>query len=777
MRRLRGAILTVTLGLAIAGCQWLPLAGPGALPGFVVDRTPAVLTEPRVFDWTFHSIGGKQVASKREAHLQRQLLAYPTATYWAGGLSLTSLGCAAGDTMPNGPATVFATKSTPMALGNKVFLLTKAGKFIRVDRADPAAYLTLNLGRTFSRTYVTLSPSASRAYVVSDDGTFFVVDTQTMTVLAQASLGAGAYGCAAVFDPYTADHAGRRDEIYISDNAGYVNKFTWSNGVLSGVTQYAVATSVTPIGGGTNKIAAPLLTLGGVIYVGDQGGGFRMYDTKNTANNVSFYMGAPVDTAPAIEIQDGSYALTNPDGSPKSVARGMPIYAFVAAGANCFWLDLHSQKATRSMPLYLDGNDTKSFGYLHQYNYTNRTTTAPPIHLSDWCAIRTDHDSVLAGADAGLNKTKEWIAAGEKDAVYGDGSDAGGPVVCYLRFSTGSSTPSVVKKLTLKLTVEAGGWTKMPTFRSCDSSFLKGTSTVWDFTSLTNANRPDINTTNVGYAVSSHTVNAWGNTQLNPGTPVQWDLSEGFTGGASSDYTIVYMYDQAGKVLWRSGEQTGGTGSKADIVEGVLFRTPDHDNEAHRPVIQLSTSVGSFPSPTIETSPVIDAYRKKVYIFYCNALYEISFGSTNDFQDADSATPKTLFNTTRLGRNATVGGVAYAGSAGYATNSDGDKTKFVNNTTAPVFNYNLTYAYMLDRFPSDPTQTAPTVWDYGLSKVALPLSSGADRLVTSVTPPRIDDVTGSASNFMVIDPFTDSGSTGGNAFFGLGNGRVYQYDR
>lgn len=776
MRRLRGVIFTVSLGLSIAGCQLLPVAGPAALPGFTVDRTPTVLTEPRVFDWTFHAIGGKHVTARREEHRQRELLAYPSATNWTGGLNLTALGCGAGDTLPNGPATVFATKSTPASIGGKAFLLSQQGKFIRVDRADAGNYATLDLGRTFTRTYVTLSPAASRAYVVSDDGTLFVINTVGMTVLAQVALGATAVGCAAVFDPYTADHGGKRDEIYVSDNDGYVSKFTWADNALSAQTRYAVAAGVTPIGGGTSKIAAPPLAIDRVIYVGDQAGGFHMYDTQNTANNVAFFTGARIDTAPAIEIQDGSYSIVDPAGSPKSVPLGAPIYAFVAAGANCFWLDLHAQRSARSMSLYLDDNSpAMNHGYLHNYTYDASTEAAAPLNLVDWCAIRTDHETVLAGADPGMNKTKSVIGGGEVDAASGDGTLAGGPVVCYMRFSTGSPTTAVVKEARLALTVEKGGWTKLPEFRSTDTSFLKGTSTIWDFASLTNANRPDYNTANIAIPIAI-TVNQWGNTQVNAGNKLEWDISEGFTGGAASDYTVVYLYNRGGKVLWEPGEQSGDNGPKADFVDGTLFATPDAA-AAKRPELRIRTSIGSFPSPTIETPPVIDAINKKVYLFYCNALYAISFASVADFEDGDAATPKTLFNTSRLGRNATVGGVAYAGGAGYAPDGLGRKRRYVNNKTAPVFNYNLTYAYLLDRYPQDPSQTAPTAWDYGLSKVQLPLSAAADRLVTSAAPPLFDNVPGEPSSFMVIDPFTNVNSTGGNIFFGLGNGRAYQYDR
>lgn len=771
MRLANQRLLTLTMALALGGCHWLmPSAQPEVGGEFALDVTPTTLTEPQTFDWTYHRISGKQVATKREDYIQRQVLAFPNATNWAGGLDLTNLGCASGDTMPNGPAAVFKGSVTNPALYNKVFLITKQGQFIKVDRSGAVGHVTLPLNKVFSKTYVTLSPSAGRAYLVSDDGTLFVISTMTMTVLATKSLGAPAVGCAPVYDPYSANHSDKFDEIYVPDNAGRVTKYTWSSYTtpagLSAATVYNVATGVTPVDGGSAKIEAPPVVIGKVIYVGDQAGGLHMYDTVTPANNAVFFTGSPINTPPAIEIQDGSYAMTNPDGTAKTVARGKPVYAFVTSGASCFWMNLHSLRSYRSMSLYLDDNTpTKTFGYLHHYTYEPIPADGTPITLTDWCAIRTDSDAQLVGAATGSNKTNAWIAAGEIDAAVAPGND-GGPVVCYMRFSTGTSGTTIVRDATLELTVEKGSTAKMPEFRTAPS-YLRGTSTVWNYSNITNANRPFWDTTNIGILTGGvGAVNQWGNVhKVNPADRPVWNISEGFKGGAASDYTIVMLYNQSNRVLWEPGNLTGQNQQDATLVDGLVFRTPAAGNADHRPIFKVRTSTGSFPTPTLETPAVIDALRKKVYVFYGNTLYTIDFSSIAAWEDKTAATPKTTFNTARLGRAVNSGGAAFA-----------TRTRYVSNFTAPVFNYNLTAAYVLDRYPEVPTQTSPLAWDYSLSKFSLGTAPTVDALQPTSTI-HINNVTGEASNFMVIDPFTDSWTTGGNIFFGLGNGKVYQYDR
>lgn len=751
--------LTISLGL-IAGCQ-APL-GPSPQPAMSLDITPTLLAEPMIQDWSGQRVSGRQLSERREAHVSRQLLAFPaTASGWTGGVALTSLGCAAGDYAPNGPASVFATKSTPAALGNKVFLLTKNGRFIRVDRNAPGTYTNLALGKTFSRTYVTLSPTGSRAYVVSDDGTFFVINTLGMTVLHQVSLGAGGYGIAPFLDPYRSQHNGSHDEIYVPDNAGYVNKYTVNGGGVSAATRYAVATTVTPLYGETRKIKAPAVVLGGVIYVGDQAGALRVYDTNNTANNVAFAVGAPINTSPAIEIQDGTYALQDTLGNPKTVPNGTPVYAFVSAGASCAWIDLHDWTITPSLSLHIDDFDpAKKFGTLHDYNYDNTSTPGTAWLIADWVNIRPE-GGPLAGTGGAVRFQGDL-----RPAQANADTDGTGSVVTYMRWtSTNPPAGAIVNRATLTLAVSGGSnqWSLKPEIRTT-SPYERDGGALWSGTTMTGGaagTSPPIGNLNVGtnFAGGTESNQAPFLTRFPPNGDVTWDVTSAFTSGPQAHYALALAYPPGDIALWEPGprNEAGGNPQRRNPVYSPNFR--NGSDPARGPRLTLDMAAGTMPTPSIETPPVIDAYRKLVYVFYTNAVYQISFASRDAWADRDPANPQTRFQLARYG-DTSYGGAMY-----------NSRKNYVGNFVAPVVNYNLSAAYVLNRYPVNATVANPTAWNYSLSKIDLPLGA-TSRLAGSTTP--ITSVTNEASTYMIIDPFDNVGSTGGNVHFALGNGRVYQ---
>jgi hypothetical protein len=784
MRRFNAKSIAATAAAValIAGCQ--PAFKAVEQPTLSIDTTPAVLLEPQGLDWTAQRISSRRITTERDAHFQRSVLAYPTAsTNWAGGVALSSLG-AAGDTVPNGPAAAFRTNPAD-PLYNKLFLLSRNGRFIKVDRANPTgAPVALPLAKTFSRTFVTLSPASSRAYLLADDGTLFIVNTITMSTVATLTLPAGGYGIAPVIDPVLSAHNDLRDELFVPCNNGQVYHYTVeATSTTSGVTTtpavaYNVSGAVTPLAG-TNKIAAPAVVFNGVIYVGDQAGNFKLYDTYNTANNLTFGVGAPVNTAPAIEIQDGTYALTDPNGAPKAVSPGTPIYAFVSAGAGCAWINLHDTSITRSQGLRIDDNDNgRKFGFLLDYNYSNTGTT---VYLAarDGGNINTDTTSAPANRilpNYTTNWSNDYIVPAESN-VYDDGTQAaGGPVLSYLRFQDTVARPagSIVNSATLTLSPFADQSCRVPEVKLTEP-YYKSTATLWASNGLTTANRPTVTGGNIGVYLSGG-VNGSGNVPYKDNKRYVWDVTSAFN-TPMTHYALSMNYNAGGDaVLWPWGPYNGATGTKgkskkAYQVDSVMFRNnPLNANPAAgtaadtRPLLTLQISAATLPTPSIETPPVIDALRKKVYVFYTNALYELDFAQPSYWSDTDSTGAKhTLFNLAHYGDTANGGGGAFNGN-----------TKFVGNFTAPVVNYNLTSLYAVSRYPA-PDVAAPTTWNYALSKFNLPLSSAANRLVAG--SPTFTGLNPEASSYMLVDPFTNAGTTGGNVYFALGNGRVYQYDR
>jgi hypothetical protein len=780
--------LTWLIGAALVGGCYPHAGGGAAGPSLTLDITPQSLLEPQTLDWTMQAVSGRQVTEGRERHFTRQVLAFPTLA-WAG-LPLTSVGCAGTDSMPNGPAAAFRT-SPADPLYNKVFFLTKEGKFIKIARnaASPSpaatAYTTINLdgtahgNQTFSKTSVTLSPGSTRAYVLSDAGVFFVVNTINMTVDATATV-AGGYGIAPWYDPYTAS-ADTRNELYIAANDGTVKKFVATAPSASGLAQlaaagtYNVATAVTPLYSNPRKVQASPIVLNGVIYLGDQAGNLQVYDTTNTLNNFTYGLGAPVNATPAIEIHDGTVALTDPLGNPKAVALGAPIYAFVNAGASCAWINLHNRSVTFSQNLVLDDADQPTaparpdFGFLN--NYVPDTSATPlNIPAEDGVNINTEQpERNLPGYAKPTNN--DYLVPAETN-TYDDGTQAsGGPVLTYLRWKHPGTLPgpgSVVSKATLRLMAATSQACKMPEFKTTSAYEMGSTTTLWRSDNFTNTKRPAVSGGNIGSPVGFG-VNKSGNATYNANATYTWDVSAGFS-VPKDTYGLSINYNAGGDaVLWPEGPYDGAGGNKGKAkkayqVEAVkFFNNPLNANggpfvpdtkasKDSRPILSLTVSKASMPTPSIETPPIIDAVRKVVYVFYTNTLFQVSFASPTAWADNDpSGTDHTLFNVAYYGDRDN-------GGATYAT-----KTRFVGNNTAPVSNYNLSYMYCVSRYPTNQANTAAN-WNYGLTRFSLPLTGTGNRQAGNsplvAVPP-------DTSNYMIVDPFTNAGTTGGNVFLGL----------
>lgn len=756
------ALCALTL---LAACQ-----GPVPRGRLVIAGLPASLAEPEAYDWSLPRFASRALATRQADHFRAQLLAYPDSTpAWAGGLSLAGYGCASDDSAPNGPAAAYPASGV---LVNKLFFLTRAGVLIKVDRLDPTVFAKVDLGRTCSRTAVTLSPFSTRAYVLADDGTLQIIDTATMAVKATIQV-PGGYGIAPAVDRVASAPNDARDILYVPANDGTVRAYVVERTStapylrVSSPTVHDVAGAVTPLVG-AHKVAAPALAHGGVLYLGDQAGNFHVYDTTNPAASFVYGVGAPVNTPPSLVLQDGTYDVTDPDGNPKPVSYGEPVHAFVTAGAACAWINLHDASATYSPALRIDDNDpTRKFGYLLDYPFST-AGTVETIVADDGGNINTEApERALPGHPTIWSN--DYLVPAATNTVVDAGEAAGGPVVSYLRFRAGGSTAGALiaqAKLSLTAAFDQGC---RPAGVKATAPYYRGTVTPWASDGLTNENRPVIGEPNVGRFLSGG-ISSAGNVTFKKSRTYEWDVTSAFS-TSMTRYALALDYDGFGDaVLWPEGPVGGATGKKAKKayqVEAVKFFNNARNADAspavprdQRPLLSLTLSSTALPTPTLETPPVVDPVNRRVYVFYTNAVYAMDFTSPVTFSDVDpSGARHTLFNVAHFGDAANGGGATHDG-----------RRRFVANLTAPLLNHDFTAAYVLSRYPAVDAPV-PSTWRYALGKMTLPLSPTADCRVAN--PPTFEAVAGGASAAMLMDPLNKV-RTGGNVYVGLGDGKLYQ---
>ncbi|HEY9724150.1 MAG TPA: hypothetical protein V6D47_19265 [Oscillatoriaceae cyanobacterium] len=774
----------------LAGCQNVPV-NPLAKSGASLDITPTALTEPKVVDWETQRISSAEITQHRQTYFasmaqsrpaaDRKVLAYPSqSTNWSSGIALTTYGCAASDYVPNGAAVCLANAGTPQ--GNKAFFLTHNGTIIRLDKTAPTStsgstkYVARSLGHTFSRTSILLSALGSRVYVVADDGTFFILDGLTLATLYTTTLSGGGYGCAPCIDPYGSNTTDTHDEVYVPTNDGNVSMFnvtadsTTTN--VAGPTVYDVATGVTPLAG-TYKIGAPAIVLDGVIYVGDEAGNFNVVDTRDSTNDASYGLGHPIDSSPALELQDGSYTgLTDAFGNPVNPSNGTPIYAFVNAGASCNWINLEDTSITNSQPLFLNDNSTHTtFGYLLNYNY-GKSVTTETLAAQDGGSINTESpDYDLPGTNPGSVDDNSYLMPADT-AVHASGSTPkGGPVVSYLRW-VGPSTPSaggLILTATLLLTPAANDVCLVPSLFGTSSYYNSTPSSgYWASNMLTNTDRPALGSSPVG--IFNGKVNKSGTVNYKAGKQDQWNVNAAFSTVPNDySYALALKYTDAGsKVYYPNGPLTGSTSQNKNgsgPYLGVQFdnnplnadSSPGGSKNDTRPILKLQITNVNLPTPSIETAPIIDSLNKRVYVFYTNALYELDYSNTTAFSDTSTSADYTIFQNSTYGVNS---GSTYD-----------SKAYCVANYTVPAVAYDGASLYVLDRYPSPSNTAAPTNFVYSFTKISLPLSSNNSKLVGSA-PKWTTALSNAAADYLILDP----NSSTPNVFFGMGDGRIYQYD-
>ncbi|MEB3283839.1 MAG: hypothetical protein VKN33_00950 [Candidatus Sericytochromatia bacterium] len=312
---------------------------------------------------------------------------------------IASITINSGDYVPNGPASVFAYGGDGDGLENRVLFLSYEGKLLKLKRGDPLTDARgIDLGKNFSRTYISLSPRGNRAFVISDDGTFFVIDTTgDMQQQASASLGQSALGIAPSVDPMRSDSGGTSELVFVPLSDGTVREYAItasSSGTLTAANTYTL-TSATPASG-TARITSPCVAFDRRLFVGDAAGNFIDYNTDGGASQTYAISTTGIETPPAIEIQDGTYG-----SEYGSVANDAPLFAFVnvtqRSGPVCAWVELATQNVWYSRPLYLDDNAATNYDDLLDYNF-DASDTIRYLPAADALNVSQDFVATLPGA-------------------------------------------------------------------------------------------------------------------------------------------------------------------------------------------------------------------------------------------------------------------------------------------------------------------------------------------------------------------------------------------
>lgn len=694
---------------------------PAVAPHMTLGGMSQILVHPNVRDWMSDRIAGKALQAERAEHMRHvQSLAAPTG-WSASGVSVSSMGGGATDYIPNGPAEVFVGSMAPAAIQGKGFFLTKAGTLIRVAAgSDPTVSTnraTLALGKTFTKTNVTLSPSGSRAYCLSDDGTFFIVDTVNMAIFSQTSLGSGlsCQGLSPVYDPIFSNADDSREMLYVPTSDGKVHQFTvFANG--AGATPSTTTGSTWSIASGSSsvKLSATPIAYWGKLYVADQSGNLIVFDATTGSASATYALGATgISASPALD--------TNSSGTPTS--------CFVNVGATCAWIDLVGGNTYFSRPLFMDdsGMSLPNSGYLLNY----RPNTMAYYYLSL-------QDNVTMNVSSGypnLNTLSSYMEHSDlspADSYVTSNTPTGTSSIAYLRFSNADgNVPSTYTIADMQLLMKPDQSLRCPPPEVADTSeFLSGGSTLWTNGNMTSGNRPTVNQQVGSYVGSLVGGSAHANATYTSGSYSRWDLSN-YVSTPQSNYAYALVNNSGGNAAFPYSSVGATNGNSSGLHRAPKFQrgTVTGTNQyagpqasvpaATGPLLEILASTSKRTYPSIQTAPIIDSARDVVYVVDTNALYVLDYSAVINFEDTDvstttgTQTDHTVFCLGRMGQ-------ASNGSTYGTTYSSGD-VYFVQNTTSPALGYDGNEIYLLDRYPSAVSGATdlPTTYTYALTKIGI----------------------------------------------------------
>lgn len=688
-----GPPLLVALALA-AGCA-PPPATPGPA-GFALAPAEGLrmLTEPTTQQWSTGLVNNAEIQRRRTAH-QRQVSSralQSVSTSWSSDPDDFGNPSASGK-LSAAPSYHYYTK--------ECFWITETGWLLKYNRLTAATSAwRISTTDSFPNTSITLSNDGKRAYVVSAQGNLHAVSTVDGTQATGSPLALGGtnanvtFGTPVFIDPLASRPDSTFETLYAVTATGVLKRVNSTRaGTVNTITladSYAVPYA-TP-GGVTELVRSSPVVLGGKAVIttwrrstagpydhANDKGAVAFYDTKVTAPTTASTAGtaaqivapitieAPLWASPAVEVND---ALS-------------PILAFVPAGTGVAMFDLVNGRVARSVPLVVDSTATAS-GNLGAYTYTSGTTAL---------AAKYPKTNGVATIN-GLGTMGTAQVYGAKRISSADAN----PVFGYLRFDltdaelTASNVLKAVFGATLTLRCDAssnesGAFHPLPPriFRA-HNQLSSGTGADWTSANLAYATRPP-HMDGTAFDQVAATFNArttWeltrtGTSVFVNGLDYSWN-AKGKIGQAGQDYTIGFGHTQ----LYESPSLFGG------LVSEPAPRFLGGSVSANRPRLTLSVSNAGMTSPSISAPVALDSLDQQIYVANTNALFKLSYtnAATNWVQGAASFSDddQTRFALTSLGSNASAGPL-HTGS-----------TRFVENTTAPLFDG--TYVYVHDNHPT-----------------------------------------------------------------------------
>ena len=824
-RRLLPLIVIQTL---LAGC-----AGAGALGGvragsFVMGDAWRNLAEPRGVDWSTQQLQAAGLGDRRQAFVdglarsQRAMDALPRfslsgawpgvgGSNWGGtpkGRLITDLVPAANEICNGMAAGMYWDAASNRRF---IYMLSQNGRFIRVpsDSANLAAdAAVLDLGDTFNNTSIVVSPACSRAYVLSDNAKLYVIKlADTMSLINTGGTQIGGAGATAnymapMLDAGQSLHDDNSDVLYVPVNNGNVYKVAFQPH-MTAPTQtggpYAVATSANARTGCTGcsefssyKLAAHGIAFKGRLFLGDTEGVLHDYDTRPaTPTDTRYALGtvAGIAAPPAIDLQAGTTTVTRPDGSSYTVLDLEPNHAFVnvtrGPGPVCAWVDLGQKTVTFSRPLFLDDNDTTDsrelFGDMAEYEHEVAASASGTvsIEIGDSVSVADTAGGTLSGSDAYVATPLSASTGGIPGGT--GGSDA------FFRVDTSSLDAGArLKQARLRLVHETGYSTTVAApLAARVGGYDANGSTGW-------------------YPRSGGGVNsAWTRTATNPlgpGTsPVLYnraparslDLYDGTSHTFGSDGIFTWEITDllvgpvpttynAFALTYDSGTANWGTASG----NAPRFRGTGDADAPRRPKLEVDwekpTSIPDFP---VETGPILDASRKRVYVYVSNFLFALKYDEparwSDTYHDASfSFSAQTTYQAAFLGRST-------------GARDQNDSNAFIRNRTTPAAAFNMSAIYVLSRGKGSSQHelavskltpassgTLPGANPFGLAQgdkaadVANAISTTENNTLTSGTT---EVVNPDGSRFMLIDPYHKIFEKGGDLYFGIKDPRqVYR---
>ncbi|MEB3198276.1 MAG: hypothetical protein VKP62_13830, partial [Candidatus Sericytochromatia bacterium] len=590
------------------------------------------------------------------------------------------------------------------------------------------------------------------------------------------------------------------DTLFVPANNGKVYRYEYSGSSLTYKQTYDLASSATPLTGCTGcteytglKFAAPGIAYRGRILIGDTEGYFHDYHaTTGVHRKYRLSITAPIVSAPAVEIYLDGKTYTDTatgnsaaqSGAQNQLREADALHAFVSVtrdvGPVCAWVNLAERSVLFSPPLFVDdtaGGNAALWGELDSYGYTyaagqNNVLASISLGVSangDAVALAIEGTNIpstsnatqvtpLGAAKSGSGSTVHSFFKFDTDQIATTGAVFDEAYV-YLTTTSGSPTDSDTPAPWL---YRAGGWGES----GGTGDRWRGSATIWTSNSgnsLTSSNYP--------WVVSAETASPA--MVENSATNIAVTVSSSIRWLVNSVLPAPFRVGSVGLALaLQPGDNIPWNNSKAPQFQGRSDSAP--------PYLRVQYDVvQDRPAYAPETSPLVDATRQRVFVYNSNYLFALSYASPDSWLGNSSASLiQPTYQVAFLGRPGQTG----------ARDSGGN---YVRNRTTPVPAFDFSSIYLLSHGPNGGN------FDLAMSKITPNTNSAnaalgdqerakdtqnvvaSTTLSTTATGTLLVNsspvATSTASRYMLIDPFSNLSSKGGELLFGLsGTSRVYR---